>query len=150
MTKPPVNLDELDKQMIAALTANARLPVAALAKKLSVARSTVQARLERLEVSGVIGGYTLRLGEAARANRVRATALVQIEPRSTPQVLARLKSLPEVLEAHTTTGRFDFILQLATPNTEDLDRVLEAIGTIPGVRGTESLVHLSTKIDRGL
>ncbi len=135
--------------MLSLLGANARLPVAALAKKLGVARSTVQARLDRLEVSGVIAGYTLRLGEAARARRVKATALLQIEPRSTPQVLARLKTMPEVIQATTTTGRVDFILTLATGSTEELDRILDAIGMIPGVKSSESLVHLSTRIDQG-
>lgn len=135
--------------MISLLGANARLPVAALAKKLGVARSTVQARLDRLEVSGIIAGYTLRLGEAARARRVKATALLQIEPRTTPQVLARLKTMPEVIQATTTTGRVDLILTLATGSTEELDRVLDAIGMIPGVKGSESLVHLSTRIDQG-
>ena len=142
-------MDDLDKQMLTLLAANARIPVAVLAKKLGVARSTVQARLDRLEMSGVIAGYTLRLGEAARAARVHATALITIEPRTTPQVLARLKTMPEVTRVTTTTGRVDFILTIATASTEELDRVLDAVGMIPGVKSSESLVHLSTRIDRG-
>ena len=150
MTKWPVNMDDLDRQMLNLLASNARIPVAAMAKKLGVARSTVQARLERLEVSGTIAGYTLRLGDAARAQRVHATVLLMIEPRATPQVLSRLRALPEVIQAHTTTGRFDLILSLATRTTEDLDGLLDTIGMIPGVRSSESLIHLSTKIDRGI
>ncbi len=143
-------MDDLDRQMLNLLAANARIPVATLAKRLGVARSTVQARLERLEVNGTIAGYTLRLGDTARAQRVHATVLLTIEPRSTPQILTRLKTLPEVTLAHTTTGRFDLIVGLATRTTEDLDRVLDTIGMIPGIRSSESLVHLSTKIDRGI
>ncbi|HBB83887.1 MAG TPA: AsnC family transcriptional regulator, partial [Sulfitobacter sp.] len=60
-------LDDTDRALIAALQSNARLPVADLARSLGLARTTVQARLERLERSGAIVGYTLRLGEAARA-----------------------------------------------------------------------------------
>ena len=92
----------------------------------------------------------MRLGDAARAQRVHATVLLTIEPRSTPQVLSRLRALPEVIQAHTTTGRFDLILSLATRTTEDLDTLLDTIGMVPGVRSSESLVHLSTKIDRGI
>lgn len=143
-------MDELDKQIIGMLATNARLPVATLAKRLGVARSTVQARLDRLETTGVIAGYTLRLGEAARANRVRATVLLQAEPRTLPEVLSRLKILPEVTQAHTTTGRFDLIVSLATTSTEELDHLLDRIGMIPGVRSSESLVHLSTRIDRSV
>ncbi len=143
-------MDDLDRQMLNLLAANARVPVATLAKKLGVARSTVQARLERLEVNGTIAGYTLRLGDKARAQRVHATVLLTIEPRSSPQILARLKTLPEVTLTHTTTGRFDLMVGLSTRNTEDLDSVLDKIGMIPGIRSSESLVHLSTKIDRGI
>lgn len=143
-------MDETDKQILNLLALNARTPVATLAKKLGLARSTVQARLERLEMTGIIAGYTLRMGGDARARRVHATALVQIEPRSTAQVLARLKTLPEITEAHTTTGRFDLILRVACETTEELDHVLDRIGMIPGVRGSESLIHLSTRIDRAI
>jgi len=89
-------MDEKDAEMLRLLASNARMPVASLAKRLGLARSTVQARLDRLEVTGVIAGYTLRLGEAARTRRIRATVLLEVEPRATAQVLARLKSVPEV------------------------------------------------------
>ena len=143
-------MDKIDKQIVAMLATNARIPVAAMAKKLRLARSTVQARLDRLETNGTIAGYTLRLGQVAQARRIRATALLQIEPRTLPQILARLKAVPEVEEVHTSSGRIDLILLLATPTTDDLDRVLDTVGAVPGVRSTESLIHLSTKIDRAL
>lgn len=143
-------MDDLDQKLLSLLAANARLPVATLGKKLKVARSTVQARLDRLETSGVIAGYTLRLGETTRDARVIATVLLQIEPRSTPTVLQRLKTIPEVTQAHTTSGRSDLTLRLSAQTTADLDRVLDAIGGIPGVQDSETLIHLTTKIDRGV
>ena len=73
--------DETDRELLTCLAENARLPVATLARKLGLARTTVQARLDRLEASGVIAGYTLRLGQDARP-ALRATALVSIEPRT--------------------------------------------------------------------
>lgn len=139
--------DETDRALLALLAENARLPVATLARRLDLARTTVQARLDRLERGGVIAGYTLRLAPAARAP-LRATALVSIEPRSGPTVLARLKSLPEVRRVHTTSGRFDLIVTIEADSTEALDATLDRIGEARGVRGSESLVHLSTKLDR--
>ncbi len=141
-------MDELDQKLVAELTANARLPVATLAKRLGVARSTVQVRLERLETSGTIAGYTTRLGAAARRGTITATALIQVEPRATAGVLQRLKPLRQITEAHTTSGRFDLILRLTAASTEELDAMLDTIGALPGVRGSESLIHLSTKINR--
>ncbi len=144
------DMDELDQKLLAALAANSSTSTSQLARRFKVARSTVQARIERLERSGVIAGYTIKLGQALTLRRIRATVLVQVEPRSGPQVLQRLKAMPEVEEAHTTTGRIDLILQLAAETTQGLDETLDRIGAIPGVRDTESLIHLSTRIDRAV
>lgn len=143
-------MDELDRNILGLLGADARMSVATLARRLKVARSTVQARLERLETTGVIAGYTLKLGEAARQGRLRASVLVTIEPRSQAAILTRLKSIPEVEKVFTTSGRFDLLLQISAPNTQTLDQVLDQIGSLTGVNSSESLIHLSTRIDRAL
>lgn len=143
-----MQIDDTDSALLALLKENARLPVSDLARRLGLARSTVQARLERLESSGVIAGYTLRTGAAARPP-LRATVLVSVEPRSAPTVLDRLRSLPGVEVAHTTSGRFDLLVQVAAATTADLDDTLDRIGEARGVRSSESLIHLATKIDRG-
>ncbi|HKK86695.1 MAG TPA: Lrp/AsnC family transcriptional regulator [Roseovarius sp.] len=142
-----MQIDETDHELLSLLADNARTPVATLARRLGLARTTVQARLDRLEHSGVIAGYTLRLSESLRAP-LRATALVSIEPRSAPAVLSRLKSLPSVRTVHTTSGRFDLIVGLEADTTEALDDTLDRIGETRGVKGSESLIHLSTKLDR--
>ncbi|MAM62592.1 Lrp/AsnC family transcriptional regulator [Maritimibacter sp. UBA3975] len=141
-------MDETDRRLIARLGENARIPVATLARDLDLARSTVQARLERLERTGVIAGYALRLGDAAKADQIRATVLLALEPRATAAVIARLDRMPEVEAAHTASGRADLVLTLAAPTTAALDRALDRIGEIDGVKGSETLIHLSTKIQR--
>jgi DNA-binding Lrp family transcriptional regulator len=141
-------MDDMDRAILAALQADARVSLATLARRLKVARSTVQARIERLESSGTIAGYTVRLGAAARAARVRASVLLTIDPRAQAGVLARLKALPEVEAVHTTSGRFDLLAQIAAESTAALDRALDRIGEIEGVRGSETLIHLSTRFDR--
>ncbi|MBE0453274.1 Lrp/AsnC family transcriptional regulator [Roseovarius autotrophicus] len=143
-----MQIDETDRALIALLQENARLPVATLARRLGLARTTVQARLDRLEASGIIAGYALRLGAQARAP-LRTTVLLSIEPRSGPTVLARLKSLPEVRRVHTTSGRFDLIVTVEAETTEALDDTLDRIGEAKGVRSSESLIHLATKLNRG-
>ncbi|PQO23640.1 AsnC family transcriptional regulator [Rhodobacteraceae bacterium WD3A24] len=143
-------MDELDRALIAQLSGNARMSLATLARRLGVARSTAQARLERLERSGRIAGYTLRLGEEVREGRIGATVLLQIEPRAQAGVLARLRALPEVERIHTTSGRFDLLVQLVAATPAALDGVLDRIGAATGVRSSESLIHLATKIDRSL
>jgi len=143
-------MDELDRAIVAQLSTDARMSMATLSRRLRAARSTIQARLERLESNGTIAGYTVKLGEAAREGRIRATVLLTVEPRSLPTVLSRLKAIPEVERIHTTSGRFDLQVQAAAATTAALDDLLDRIGAIPGLRGSESLIQLSTKLDRAL
>jgi len=145
-----LDLDDLDQKLLAALAANSATSVSQLARRFRVARSTVQARVERLERNGIIAGYTIKLGQAVTLKRIRATVLLSIEPRAAPQVLQRLKAMPEVEQASTTSGRVDLIVQIAADNTQALDATLDRIGGTPGVSDTESLIHLSTKIDRAV
>ncbi len=143
-------MDDLDRSILGLLGADARTSVATLARRLKVARSTIQARLERLETSGVIAGYTLKLGESARQGRLRASVLLTIEPRAQANLLTRLKAIAEVERVSTTSGRFDLLLQIAAPSTQVLDQVLDQVGAMTGVKSSESLIHLSTRIDRAV
>ena len=140
----------MDRNIIGLLSADARMSVATLARRMKVARSTVQARLERLETTGVIAGYTLKLGEAARQGRLRASVLLTIEPRAQAAIITRLKAIGEIEKVFTTSGRYDLLLQIAAPSTPVLDQVLDQIGALTGVVSSESLIHLSTKFDRAV
>jgi len=143
-------MDDLDRNILGLLGADARMSVATLARRLKVARSTIQARLERLETGGIIAGYTVKLGEEARQGRLRASVLLTIEPRAQAAILSRLKAVSEVERVFTTSGRFDLLLQVAAPNTQVLDQVLDQIGALAGVKSSESLIHLSTRLDRAV
>ncbi|MBV7410431.1 Lrp/AsnC family transcriptional regulator [Maritimibacter sp. DP1N21-5] len=141
-------MDDIDRKILQLLAEDARTPVATLARKTGLARSTAQARLDRMEANGTIAGYALRLGDATRAGQIRATVLLMLEPRATPAVLAKLERMLVIEAAHTVSGRADMILTLGAPTTAHIDEALDLIGTIEGVKGSETLIHLSTKIDR--
>jgi len=143
-------MDDLDQRLLAALAANSSTSTSKLARRFKVARSTVQARIKRLELTGVIGGYTVHLGPATVVRRIRATLLVRLEPRSGAALLTCLKTIDEVEVVHTTTGRVDLIVQLAAATTDELDDTLQTIAALPGVAACESLIHLSTKLDRAI
>ncbi len=143
-----MQLDEKDQKLLSLLQGNARLPIATLARELGLARTTVQSRIERMEAQGVIVGYSVRLSHKAQAP-IRATVLIAIEPRTGPTVLSRLRSLPSVKTVNTTSGRFDLIALIEATDTEALDDALDRIGEAKGVKSSESLIHLSTKLDRG-
>ena len=141
-------MDDLDEKMLAALREDARMSITTLAGRLDVARTTAQARLERLERTGVIAGYTVRMGDTTTNVRIRATVLLALDPRAGPLIVNRLRVMPQVEKAMTSSGRFDLILQVSAQTTAQLDAVLDEIGGFDGVRSSESLIHLSQKIDR--
>lgn len=141
-------MDEQDHRLLTLLTQNARMPTAELARRVGLSRTTVQARIERLETSGAIKGYTLRLGDPARREMIRATVLMAVEPRATAPVVTRLKRIEEIERLHTTSGRWDMIALVAARSTADLDGVLDQIGDIEGVRDSETLITLATRLDR--
>jgi DNA-binding Lrp family transcriptional regulator len=145
-----MHMDTTDKRLITALAANARIPVSTLAADLGLARTTVQARIDRLERDGTIAGYTVRLTDAAIAARIRATVLLQVDPQKSAGVIGRLKVISHVEEAYTASGRFDLVLQVAANTTAELDQILDQIGALEGVKSSESLIRLTTKIDRAI
>jgi DNA-binding Lrp family transcriptional regulator len=142
------HLTPKDDELLALLRVNAREPVAALARGLGVSRTTVQDRLKRLEQAGVIAGYAVRLAEDAARGGIRAYVTVEVEPRRAIDVGRALQRMPEVETLHTVSGKYDLIAMVRTKSAEDMDRMLDAVGALPGVMGTESAVILSTKLDR--
>lgn len=142
-----LHIDETDTKLIALLQKDARAPVAELARKLGLARTTVQTRIDRLLEKGAIAGFTLRRGDSLNAP-IRATVLVSIAPRTGPEVLARLRALPHVDAVVTVSGRVDLVVELSAQSTQELDVTLDDIAEAKGVQSSESFIHLSTKIDR--
>ncbi|QPB22181.1 MULTISPECIES: Lrp/AsnC family transcriptional regulator [Rhizobium] len=137
-----------DRDLLALLAENARLPVATLAKRLSLSRTTVQARLERLEREGVIAGYGLRLSERYTAGLVRAHVLITIAPKALSQVTSSFDKIQEVTTLHSVSGSFDLIAIITAPSIAELDQLIDQIGTIDGVERTLSSIILSTRIAR--
>jgi DNA-binding Lrp family transcriptional regulator len=137
-----------DEQLIALLRENARLSTAALARRLGVARSTVQSRLERLERTGVIRGYTVELGPAARARHVQAQAMIAVEPQQQAAVERKLRAMPAVAALLTVSGSYDLIAMLAAESTETLDGALDELRACPGVKSTMTSIVLSRRFDR--
>lgn len=137
-------MDDIDRQLLALLRDNARESVVMLARKLRVARATVQNRIRRLEQDGVITGYTVRLRPAAQPHRIRALTSIAIEGNRTAAVLQLLRGDPDVHTLHTTNGRWDVIAEIHADTLEDFDRVLSRIRQIPGIASSETSILLST------
>lgn len=137
-------MDDIDQQLLSLLRANARASVASLAKSLRVARGTVQNRLAKLEASGVIVGYTVRLRPQAEGHRIRALTTIAVEGTRADAVLQALRGDPAVEALHTTNGRWDIVAELRAESLEAFDRVLSRIRLVDGIANTETSLLLST------
>jgi DNA-binding Lrp family transcriptional regulator len=141
-------LDTLDRRLIALLQADARASAADLARRLGVARTTVLARLARLERERIIVGYTVRLGQDEGERGVEAFVGITTEPKSGALVTQRLAALPELRQLCSVSGEFDYIALLRAESPARLDALLDEIGAIDGVRRTTTSVVLARRIDR--
>lgn len=137
-------MDDIDRQLIALLRENARVPIATLAKKLRVARGTVQNRLAKLEADGTVVGYTVRLRPQVEEQRIRALMTVAVEGNKAEAVLKALRGDPAVAALHSTNGRWDIVAELRADGLEAFDRVLAGIRRIEGISSTETSLLLST------
>ncbi|MDO4638126.1 MAG: Lrp/AsnC family transcriptional regulator [Lautropia sp.] len=137
-------MNDLDRQLIALLRENARMPVVTLAKKLRVARATVQNRLARLEQDGVIVGYTLRLKPEEEVYQIRAIMSLAVESNREEAVMRQLRGHVSVVTLHSVNGRWDLMAELRLDTLEAFDRLITTIRAIPGVKATETSILLAT------
>jgi DNA-binding Lrp family transcriptional regulator len=142
-------LDELDRNLIAMLQANARESVANLARRLGVARTTVLARIERLERTEVIAGYGVRLGQDVLDASLNAYVGIILAPKYGLDIQKRLSKMPEVQLLCAVSGEFDYVAWLRAGSPERLNELLDQIGALEGVERTTTSIILARKIDRG-
>lgn len=143
-----MQISEKDRELLVLLGENARMPVATLARHLGLSRTTVQARIERLEREGVIAGYSVRLSDAYLAGLIRAHVLITIAPKALPTVAAELGAINEITSLYSVNGPYDLIAVIDAPSITDLDRLIDRIGNLPGVERTLSSIILSDRIAR--
>ena len=139
---------EGDAKLIDLLRINAREPAASLARKLGLARSTVQERIARLEREGVILGYTLRLSDEAAAGRIRAIAMIGTDAKRADRTAAELKRITEIRSLYAVSGSFDLVATVEAETMARMDALLDRIGAVHGVARTVSSIVLSEKFSR--
>ena len=137
-------MDDLDRRLIALLRADARTPVAVLAKAVKVSRGTVQNRIERMLKKGELLGFTVRAHPEGEADRIRAVTTVAIEGERSAAVLKALRAMPEVEAVHTTNGRWDMVVELNIDSLAAFSRALDLIRLIDGVANTETSLLLTS------
>lgn len=147
----PNALDRFDLAILTVLSSAGRISATELARRIGLSKSPTQARLKRLETTGVIKGY------AARLDRVRMgqahVAFVEVRLSDTREAALQafnraVLTVPEIEECHMIASRFDYLLKVRTGDIQDYRRVLaEHISALPHVASTSTYVAMEAVKD---
>ncbi|PKP75170.1 MAG: proline dehydrogenase transcriptional activator [Alphaproteobacteria bacterium HGW-Alphaproteobacteria-6] len=139
-------LDRYDTAILRALSADGRMPVTELARRVGLTKTPVQARVRRLEEAGVITGYRAVLNPI----RMGLAHVAYVEVRLSDTREAALQAfnravlaVPEIEECHMMAAGFDYLMKVRTGNIADYRRVLgERISALPHVAATSTFVAM--------
>ena len=138
-------LDEIDRNLLAALQENDRLTMGDLSKTLGVPTSTLNDRLKRLLRQGLITGFHARLSpEALGLNLLAFVYIGWNSPKTESIFLDRVAKMAWVLECHHVTGAWNYLMKVRVGTTRDLESFLVMMKAIEGVERTETVIVLST------
>ena len=137
-----MKLDKFDRAILGALQIDARLSLHELSAKVGLTSSPCWARIKRMEESGVIEGYTVRVNAAKVGLADTVIVQVTLDDHSDQALFEfghALELIPEVLEAFLVSGDYDYYLRIAVSDTRDYERLLrERLYKIPGIRHSKS------------
>ncbi len=141
-------MNQAETHLLSLLRENARISTSALARKLSISRSTVQNRIRKLEQSGIIKGFTVEYGDEYEKALVSAHVLIMVHQKLTARTNRELHAMAQVKSVYAISGDYDLIAMVQTETTEGLSAILDDIGNLEGVERTNSSLILETKFTR--
>jgi DNA-binding Lrp family transcriptional regulator len=143
-----MSLDPLDAAILDLFATEPRVGVLEASRRLGVARGTVQARLDKLDRTGVVRAWGPQLDTAALGYPVTAFVTLEIRQGSGHDPVGdHLALIPEVLEAHTVTGPGDLWCRVVARSNADLQRVLDRVVSYPGIERSATMITLATQIE---
>ncbi|MCV2880182.1 Lrp/AsnC ligand binding domain-containing protein [Sedimentimonas flavescens] len=147
------DLDSYDRKILAALVEEGRLSMTELARRVGLTKSPVQARVKRLEESGVISGYRALLSPIRMG--LAHVAFVEVRLSDTREAALRafnraVRALPEIEECYMVAGGFDYLLKVRSRDISDYRRVMgEKISALPHVAATSTYVAMEAVQEAG-
>ena len=135
--------DELDMKLLFELTLDGSISVPALSKKLGINASVLYSRIKRLMKKKLIKKFTIEIDDSLLGIGVKASVGINRDPKLKDSIHKKFLDISEVVSISEVTGRFDIIIQVYAKNLEALHSVvIEKIGNIEGIQGTETFVEL--------
>ena len=139
-------MKELDNQIIALLKRNARILVTQMARELGVSRVTIDAHIKKMETSGVISGYTVKLGTEEFRHKVSGWILISVQANKEEHAIEQMIGMPEITRLHTTNGKWDLAAEIQVAMLEHFDAVISKLRQIDGITETDTSLLLSSRI----
>lgn len=143
-------LDEIDKNILGELQADAEKPYVQIAKSLNISNSLVHQRIARLKQSGIIETTQVNLSEKGLGYESSAfTGVILKEDPTSKNIIEALKMIPEIIECYYISGQYTLFLKIVARNNEHLREILyEKIDAIPGILRTETTINFGTVFKR--
>lgn len=154
MDETTSNLDIFDRKILDIVAIEGRISVTDLCKRIGLSKSPTQARLRRLERSGVIRGYRA-LFDPIRLGRDHV-AFVEVKLSDTREAAlsafnAAVLRVPEIEQCHLIAGAFDYLLKVRTSGMTRYREVLaERLSTLPHVANTSTYVAMQAVKEDGV
>jgi DNA-binding Lrp family transcriptional regulator len=145
----PQRLDDLDRKILEHLERDGRATLAAVGAAVGLSSSAVKRRVDRLQTTGVIVGYSAIVDPAALGDRLEAFMELYCADNVAPaDLLAAVSEIPAVVAAHTVAGDADAVVRVRVEGIEELERTIERLRRDPKVMRTRTMVALSTLVER--
>ena len=146
------NTDYIDKEIIRKLGENGRMPFSDLAKELNISNSLVHLRVRKMQESGIIIGFSVKLNaKQIGFETITYTGIVTKEARFSYSISEKLKEIPEVVECHWVSGKYALFIKIVAANNEELREVLyDQIHQIEGVGSTDSFFSFGSTFKKNI
>lgn len=143
-------IDNIDRSILSILMKNAKTPYTEIAKKLLVSAGTIHVRMKKMEEAGIVVKSRLEVNYELLGYDLTAFLGIYLEKGSDyKEVINQLNEVPEIVEAHYTTGVYSIFAKIRCKNTKHMRHVLnEEIQPVQGIQRTETIVSLEQSIDK--
>lgn len=150
--KPNESTDYLDQEILKKLDGNGRIPYSEIAKELNVSNSLVHLRVRKMQESGIITGFSVKLNpKQSGYETITYTGITAKEARFSYLIAEQLKLIPEVVECHWVSGKYALFIKIVAINNDELRKILyERIHQIEGVGGTDSFFSFGSAFEKNI
>jgi|TARA_B110001450_G_C17438584_1_gene406957 Lrp/AsnC family leucine-responsive transcriptional regulator len=140
-----IQIDKFDRKIIEILTDNARISITELSSIINLSRNAVTNRINKLETSGLIKGYTTIFGDVVADNRLVVAAIMVFrkDRMRDKDVIDYANKVQEIKSCYVVSGEYDIFLLIKAPSQERIHEIWTDISNLESVKHTETIFVLS-------